>query len=227
MDICIVSGGTHVRFPSAPNHAAFAARNGHAYRHDLTPYEGLLRPNFHKIRAVEAALHHHEWVMWMDDDAFFTDMDASFDRYLDPEAIFVACKSPITNGMWVYLNSGVFFLRSCPDSFAFLRDVQSTSKDVIDAWHDPERVGLYTHGEQIHIIYALLEQGWGRLARLHPHTAFNARPVDWEPGAPMNALPVVHFPGNHDDKAGAMAAFAARYGLDESLLVRHPQDAVA
>ena len=75
MRLGIVSGGRPPRYRSYINHGVYALKHGHTYIRNLTSYPNLQTPNFHKLHAVADALPAFDWVLWLDDDAFFTDFE--------------------------------------------------------------------------------------------------------------------------------------------------------
>jgi hypothetical protein len=218
----IVSGGFPARYSSHVNHATYARLHGLVYHWDTKKRDGLKTPHFHKISAVLDVLDRHDWVLWLDDDAFFTDLSQDMRRFVDdvPDDIFfVACRSPINpQGGWTLLNSGVFFIRNSADGRRLLTETLSTTETEVNANWKPDIYGLLTSGEQDHIIHVLHRDGLlGRII-LHDWSAFNARPYHWPEGAPAELYPVVHFPGTPGDREEAIAAFAARFGRDATMI---------
>ncbi|MDR6951968.1 hypothetical protein J2X65_001319 [Ancylobacter sp. 3268] len=129
MRLGLVSGAHPPKLRSHINHRVYAELHGLDYEYDARRYENLQTPHFHKLMAVLAIIESYDWVMWLDEDAFFTDF--SFDvtgliRSEPAEVFFVACKSPISpQGGWTFLNSGVFFVRNCTSGRKLLSDALS------------------------------------------------------------------------------------------------------
>ncbi|MFZ5669667.1 MAG: hypothetical protein ACOY4K_09235 [Pseudomonadota bacterium] len=221
VNLAIVSGGYPTRYRSHINHDLYARIHGLPFYLDSTRYEGLQTPHFHKIRAVLRVLDRHDWVLWMDDDGFFMDFEQDVRRFVGDvpdEVFFVACRSPVNpQGDWTFLSAGTFFIRNCAEGVRFLDEAFRTPKAVVNAQWRPETFGRLTPGEQAHLIHVLHRDGLLSRVILHDWPAFNARPYHWTPGAPPDLHPVVHFPGVVGDRAQAIAAFGARFGMDDSL----------
>jgi hypothetical protein len=227
MRLCIVSGATHHRFYADTNQRIYAKRHGYDYRFDMGPYDlgthmARRKVGFFKISAVERALPDFDWVFWIDDDAFFTDFDKPLAPFLDgigPDVFWVACKSPVNpEGRWSYLSSGQFFIRNCEESFAFLRTVRNVPPEVIKPWWDEQKVGLSTTGDQDAFVYTLLTDNLLPRVRLMEYQTFNNRWYHYEER--LNEHLIVHFAGAEKQKRLDIANFAAKFGLDESLVPR-------
>ena len=161
---CIVSGSSEVRLRSFVNHKTYAAIHGHDYRFETGPFRDMQSNYFLKIHALEHVLPRYDWLLWMDDDAYFTDFATSaLDTILAGDrgdAFLFACRSPVNaRGQWTFLNSGVLLLRSCPLAHDFLARTRSTSlASVRRAWRE-DRYGMFTNGDQDVIIHLLHEMG--------------------------------------------------------------------
>ena len=92
-------------------------------------FEDLIDPGFappwNKLLAVRSVLHEAEWVLWVDADCIFH-REANLCDYIETKADFRPAQD--YNG----INTGVFLLRNCPWSLAFL----NTLLFVGDVSHD-------------------------------------------------------------------------------------------
>ena len=216
---CILSGADPIRMRSHVNHKIYATLHGHDYRFEPGPFAGLQNPYFLKIRAIEHVLPRYDWVLWIDDDAFFTDFSTSLFARLIPgqpaDTFLFACRSPVgRDGKWTFLNSGVMLLRSGPAAADFLARVATTPRTEVRAAWDEARLGLFTQGEQVVIIHLLHRDGLLDRVRLFEPQAFNARPDDFVRSPEEH--PVCHFAGG--DKLADLKRFATRFGRDETLV---------
>lgn len=220
--LCIVSGGIPHRLKSDINHRLYAARHSHEYLHDTGPYAALKNIYFFKLHSVEKALQYHDWVFWIDDDAFFTDFEKNLDDFIQdvgPDVFLVICKSPVNPQGWsTFLNSGVFFVKNCADSFAFLNAAKTVPLERVKSWWDETRLGPYTGTDQDAVTYALHENRSLTKVRLLDYNAFNNRPYHYQ--ALANEHFIVHFPGV-PDKHAAIDEFSRRYDLQNATLVPH------
>jgi len=220
--IFIVSGTSAPRLDSAANHRAYAARHGYKYRFDVGPAVGP-RVHYFKLGAVARALPDCEWLFWIDDDAFFTDLDRRLEPFiesLDPRVSVVFCAGPVNPyGQTTYLNAGVFFIRNCPEAFAFLDELKQRPIDPVGEWWDARTLGMYTASDQDVITYMAHTSEWRDRILVVPYDAFNNRPYHYHHSATEHL--VVHFPGVRN-KAAAIAEFATRWHLDPSTLLPAP-----
>ncbi len=222
--ILMLSGANPRLLQSHLNHEVYARRHGYSYVFDDRSYRPLPTPHFHKIRALIAAFERRDsdWVFWLDDDAFITDPSIPLDRWLAgvaPATFLVACRSPVNpQGGWTWLSAGQFLLRRCDDARRMLEEVMATDLTAVEAWWDPARFGLFTHGDQDAIVHHIVSRGLeGAVVRLD-YREFNCRPYHYVDGAGAQQHFLVHFPGM-PDKPGAIRAFAARFGLDPHSLL--------
>ena len=221
LDIAIVSGCTQLRYASYVGHQLYARRHGTGYHLELAPFEGV-DGYWHKVAAVAAHLDEHDWVVWLDDDAFITDLNSTFIRDTiaaaeENEAWLVIAPSveDELNGAWAAYNSGVFALRNTADARTLLESLRDAPMAAIETWWDESRLGVFTHGDQDALVWFMEERGQPGAIHWADPMRWNARP--WHYLGRIDALPVCHFPG-HPDKTLAIADFARRMGTDETLV---------
>jgi hypothetical protein len=218
MDLCVVSGGNVMKYQSYVNHKVYASRHGYDYRMEYGPYPNLPSPFFIKLAATTHILHRYDWVFWIDDDAFFTNFDIPLTNFIqgldESDTFFVACKSPVNlEGGWTWMSSGQFFMRNCPDSFAYIEKVMQVDMEVVKAWWDEKLYGMYTYGDQDSMVYTLVNSDFGRKALRLDYNAFNNRWYHYHNSFSEHFL--CHFTGI--DKPGMIRSFADRFNLDETL----------
>ena len=239
--ITVVSAHSDPRLPAPLNHQVYCRRHGYQYFFDATPYP-LTTVWDQKLLAMERALADRDcdWVFWIDDDAFFAqldvpltavrgrDVDAPWGPAADddrrdlalverPELIHV-CRSPVNPvGKWSAINAGLLLLRNHETVRDLLRSIRSTPMDVVKQWWRPEVNGnLYADdGDQERMQYLICTRGWGPLVALHDPLAFNARP--YHIADRVDEVFVCHL-ANFRDKVAGVAAMRERFGLDEFLL---------
>lgn len=221
MDIALVSGCDTLRYCSFVGHQLYARRHGYTYHLEFAPFEGA-RGYWHKVSALLAHLDAHDWVVWLDDDAFITDLDSSFiaDAIGQAEAqgAFLAIAGSVPdelNGAWAAYNTGVFALRCDARSAELLGAMARVDLDELQAWWDPQRLGMFTHGDQDALVWFVETQGLAEQIHWVDPDEWNSRP--WRYSSSLSEHPVVHFPG-HRDKTLAIADFAHRFGVGDTLV---------
>ena len=220
-DIVIVSGSSRVRTAASLNHRVYAEHVGLRYVFDSTP-STVERIYLHKIDLLRRLLPLGEWLFWIDDDAFFTDLSVDLRRFLDGvgDHELVFCASPVNpRGGWTWMSAGQFFIRNTPRMAAFLDAVLETNLADVKAWWRPDELGLFTNGDQDAMVYALLgpderfRDTWIR----QPWEAFNSRPYHY--ASRLDEHFICHFavPGGQP-KADVVAEFAARMHTTPALV---------
>ena len=104
--ICITSGGDEIRLRSYVNHAIYAREHGLDYRLETGIDPHIVTKFDYKVAILRRLLPRYDWLVWMDDDAFFTDFEADNLRRLISEAerddiSLVIAEGPTEpNGFW-------------------------------------------------------------------------------------------------------------------------------
>ncbi len=219
--LIIVSGSSQVRTPAALNHAVYAARHDFRYVFDSTPAP-VRSIYLHKVEVLRRHLATADWLFWVDDDAFFTNLDVDLRSFLptDPRIEIVFCASPVNpEGGWTFMSAGQIFLRNTPRMAALLEAVLATDLSVVRAWWDPEVLGLFTRGDQDAFVYQLRRDGspWADSWEARPWEQFNSRPYHYTER--LDEQFICHFavPGGKS-KMELIEAFAGRLGTTNALL---------
>lgn len=220
--LCVVSGADRVRFRSHANHRVFADLQGFDYRFDLGVNRGGLRSAFDiKVRALQRMLPLYEWVLWVDDDVWFTDLRRQTMKQLLEEAdsrgsdIVIAKGAIEPRGFSSYLNSGVILLRRSEAACALLEGVLATPITEVAEWWDEERFGIFTNGDQDQIVKVLMDEDLSSVTWLTEPERLNSRSHLY-PKGPHDAL-ACHFCG-HYDRELSIGQFARRFALSPDLL---------
>jgi hypothetical protein len=216
----VISGCTKVRFESQINHRQYCQRWGYEYIWDEKPRE-LKSPYDHKLYALLDLPIDNNWWFWVDDDAFFTQIDTPLEKFVeefDKRTQFVFAKSPINpKGGWTYLSSGNFFFKSSKKVHRFLKSVLASDLLEIKEWWNPETLGLFTKGDQDKIVYQLFKQP--RIMKrtsILPYDTFNFRPYHFEKS--FNEHFLSHFAVPGVAKVESIEEFRARFNFPDSSL---------
>lgn len=219
MSLLILSAGTRIRTPAPLNHRVYADRLGVEYLFDATPGPVPTALD-QKLAAVRRALPHHEWVFWLDDDAFVTDLDVDIRSFADEDADLVLCRSPVNpEGGWTFVSFGQFLVRNTQAMHELLDAVAATELELVRSWWDPERYGIFTNTDQDALVYNLArdDAAWaGRFRRLD-WQAFNSRPYHYESRLDEHFLCHFVVPGAAS-KMELVREFAARMGTTTALV---------
>jgi hypothetical protein len=218
MDLLVVSSHTRPSSTAPINHEAYCRRHGYRYAFDATPYP-LATKFDQKLHAVLANLERAEWLLWLDDDAYVTDLGVPFERFrpAEPEVDLVFCDSPVdARGRWTVVNAGVFLVRRTEAARELLDAALHTDIAEVEAWWDPVELGYFARADQDRLIYQFVRRGLlGSRVRVLDHAAFNSRLYEYRERADEHF--VLHLAGVQD-KAAAIAEARSRFGLDPHLL---------
>jgi hypothetical protein len=217
--ICVVSGGERIQFASHINHAIYARENGYDYRLQIGLSERARNGYFLKIAAVERFLPLYDWVLWVDDDAFFTDFDGEAIRRLITEAEadrqFLVAARQIDETPF---NTGVMLLQSVPAVQRLLRRTIEADPLEVELWWDPKVDGVSISSDQEALWWAISKSGLRSQVRIVEPRALNALPDCFH--GELSDLPVVHFYGSLYKKL-RIAEFGRRWGYGNELVPEH------
>ena len=219
MSLLIVSAGTQIRTPACLNHRVYADRHGVDYLFDTTPGP-LATALDQKLAAVRRGLPLYDWVFWIDDDAFFTNLGVDIRSFADDDADLVLCASPVNpEGGWTFVSFGQFLIRRTPAMLDLLETVAATDLDAVKSWWDPERYGIFTNTDQDALVYNLAREDapWAGRWRHLEWQAFNSRPYHYERRLDEHALCHFAVPGALS-KMDLVREFAERMGTTTALV---------
>ena len=224
--ICLVSGADEIRLRSYINHVIYAREHGFDYRLECGLAEGITNKFFYKSRTVERLLPTVDWLVWLDDDVYFTQFARDGLRPLieqaerDDHYLVIAEGAVEPRGFASFINTGVFLLRNDPRSFRLLELMHSAPLDEVRAWWTPE-LGVFTNGDQDLMTWALKTTDLGDGARIVAPVLLNSRSHLY-PNSIHDAF-ICHFAG-HFDKELSVARFGKRFGLGQELVPRELLD---
>lgn len=221
VDIGLVTGCERIRYGAYVGHLLYARRHGLECHLEFAPFEHA-RGYFHKMAALRAHLAKHDWVVWVDDDAFITDIESDFIRrevtVADSKGSWLVIAPSVPdelNGAWGAYNTGVFALRNTTTSDDLLAVLRDPPLAEIESWWDHDQFGVFTHGDQDVLVWFVETQGHAAGVHWVDPLGWNARPWSYVHG--LSDSPVCHFPG-HPDKTLSIRDFAKRWGTDETLI---------
>lgn len=220
--VTIVSGGDEVRQRSYVNHKIFSLEHGFDYRLEVGLNEGIKTKFDYKLNAILHVLPLTDWVLWVDDDIYFTDFSSPsienlIERMDNSGAYFAVAEGILEpNGFWSKINSGVMLIRSCEEAKVLLEDARKLSLEKVRAeWSDDED-GLFTGGDQDQLWYLIKNNGLedSGKAIIVDHSSLNSRGHYYS--SSLNDNFAMHFCG-YPDKALGAAQFARRFGIGQEL----------
>jgi len=175
-NVAIISGRYPItEFDSAVNHKLYADTYGYTYIHCNWPSKAK-NPYLNKIHYILAYIDLFDYIIWIDDDAFFYDFSQDIMQYAPKEDAFISfCKSPDFKPLKTYLSSGQFIVRSNTLAKGFFQDILKEDLNKIKDWWTQD-LGYFTNGDQDIMVYLLLDNDkYKDKSDLYNYKNFNSR----------------------------------------------------
>ncbi len=205
------------RFNSAINHKVYADRFGYTYIHCNWPTQ-TKNPYFNKIEYLLAYIDLFDYLIWIDDDAFFYDFSKDIMQFAPADDTFLSiCKSPSFKELKTYLSSGQFIIKCNTLAKQFLNEVKAQNLNQIKKWWEPS-LGYFTRGDQDAIVYLLLmNPDYKDKFTLYDYKCFNSRfenLFEQDVHTPL----ILHFTGKPEIKWKTYLKTRKHTGLHSSLV---------
>jgi len=217
--VCIVSGSTLLRLPSPINHKIYADRQGVDFRLECGPVGPLKNRFYFKLKVLANLVPKYDWVLWIDDDAFFTNLSVdlhAFIRARRPDTLITLADGRVRpGGQWTRINTGVMLVRSCREAVELFERCLATDINVVRQWWDPEQHGMFTASDQDTLLREHLTAPDKGYVDIVPHLELNAR--EYHFSQQLDEHFVCHFPGL-PDKMTAIRKFGHRFGVGPTLV---------
>jgi hypothetical protein len=212
----IISGSFPKRFKSDINHKTYAKYHNYKYVFDDNKYN-IQSVYDHKLMSILSLPIDNKWWMWIDDDAFFMQLDKTIDMDDHKRVLFVFPKSPINpNGDWTFISSGNFFFKNNKTVHDFFTRCIHTDLDVVKEWWGDE-LGMFTNGDQDKIVYELFQTGLINATNIVSWEPFNARPYHFKNSEDYF---LVHFATPGITKEDSILDFQKRFNFKDQSLTK-------
>lgn len=228
--ICLISGADEIRTRAYINHYIYAREHGLDYRLECGLDDDIRTKYDYKTSIMRRILPYYDWVVWIDDDAYFTDFEADdindhIKQAENENKFLVIADGPLEpNGFWSKINTGVLALKNCEESFKLLTDFHNLPLDEVRAWWDDERDGLFTNGDQDQLWMALNTTGLLDKTLIVDSQRFNSRGHYYKNS--LQDAAVMHFCGYPDKEIGVVR-FAKQFNIGQELVPEHLLDKYA
>ena len=151
-----------------------------------------------KIKAVLKFLPFYDYVIWMDADAIFNNLDIDFRKYITDnlEKELIICGDPCEfAGDHCYINTGIFITKNAPNSFKLLNAVWNSIDDYNVENLDKFSYDGYPH-EQGALAKCLLSDEYKKYHYKYDHiNHFNVHP-----NFSNNETFIIHYMGSRGNK---------------------------
>lgn len=176
--ICILSGRyPQTTFSSYANHKAYADRHGYTYISCCWP-TGAQNPYFNKLRYIQSYYDLFDYIFWIDDDAFFLDIDKGLDALpVNFDAFLNICKSPDFKKLKTFISSGQFLLKCNKTGRNFIDQLEKIDLKKVSSWWTDD-LGYFTNGDQDAMVYLLKTDPSFQQHNILNYRYFNSRIED-------------------------------------------------
>jgi len=206
----IISGADSYRFDAHINHQRYADSQGIEYKFHLS--EGLSNPFFTKCFAILDSFEQgYEYVLWIDDDAFFInpDWDCTEIYRSYPEDVIVTTSRKKKIGITLF-NNGIMFIRNTPNMQNCFESIPKTPWNEMKQSWQPEW-GPLVGNDQPRMIY-LTQTRYPESVKILDYPGFNAHEITFKKkGFLETNPPIVHITGQN--KANKIKRFEKFTGI--------------
>ena len=218
MKVCIVSGRYPIsKFNSAVNHKIYADKFGYTYINCNWPTK-ISNPYFNKINYLLSYVDLFDYLVWIDDDAFFYNFDKDIMDYKPiGDNIVSFCKSPDYKKLKTYISSGQFIMKCSDLAKEFLKETLIVDLKEVKKWWKPN-LGYFSNGDQDAFVYLLLNNfKYKSKVAIYNYKNFNSR-VDNLFGEDEHQPLVLHFTGTVEVKNSDYLKVQRHFNLNSSLV---------
>lgn len=208
----IISGADSYRYNAHINHQRYSDMRGIEYNFHLS--QNLSNPFFTKCYAILASFDKgYNYVLWIDDDAFFIDPDwdclSIFKKYTE-DVIVTQGRTNKKSGI-TFFNNGIMFIKNTE----YMRNLFSTIpnidwKEIKSNWN--ENWGPCEGNDQPRMIY-YTQTNFPHLVKVLPYPGFNAHEITFKQRKKFlkTKPPIVHITGQN--KQGKIERFQKVTGI--------------
>ena len=216
--ICVLSGRYPMSgFSSIYNHRAYCNQHGYTYINCSWP-TGERNPYLNKIAFIREYFDLFDHIFWIDDDAFFMNLEKPLTEFLAADNQFLSiCASPTFKGLKTFFSSGQFDLRCSELGRGFLQAVMTIEDETVKNWWRDD-YGFYTGGDQDRMVYLCnTEARFKDAFALRDYKQFNSRVANLF-GEDPHEIFILHFTGSKRKKRTDYARVQKFLGRGPSLL---------
>lgn len=207
----IISGADSYRYGAHINHQRYAEAQGIDY--EFHKSENLPNPYFTKCYAILDSFNKgYEYVLWIDDDAFFIDQDwnctSIYSQY--PEDVIVVKGRAKKNGTTMF-NNGIMFIRNTENMQDLFTSIPTTPwQYLIKNWK--QEYGPLTGNDQPRMI-CITQERYPQSVKILDYPNFNAHEIEFHKSKDFikSNPPIVHITGQN--KESKISRFIRNTGI--------------
>jgi hypothetical protein len=221
--ICVLSGRYPAsRFESIYNHRAYCNRHGYTYIHCTWP-SGQRNPYLNKLAYIREYFDFFDFIFWIDDDAFFLDIEKPLSEFLPAEDHYLSiCSSPGFKTLKTFFSSGQFVLRCDALGKDFICSAMDLGEETVKNWWS-EEYGFFTGGDQDRMVFLCnTERRFKEGFKLWDYKHFNSRAANIFGEDPHEVF-ILHFTGNRRRKSADYAQIQKAMRRGPTLLTKEQE----
>ncbi len=221
--ICVLSGRyPGSRFASIYNHRAYCNRHGYTYIHCTWP-TGQSNPYLNKLGYIREYFKFFDFVFWIDDDAFFLDIEKPLTEFIPAEDQYLSiCASPGFKALKTFFSSGQFVLRCDALGKDFIQSAMDLSEEAVKKWWSDE-YGFFTGGDQDRMVFLCnADERFKDGFKLWDYKHFNSRAANIFGEDPHEVF-ILHFTGRKRKKASDYARIQKKLQRGPTLLTQEQE----
>lgn len=208
----IISGADSYRYNAHVNHQRYANKHGIDYKFHLS--KGLENPFFTKCYAIlDSFKNYYEYVIYIDDDAFFINEDwnclSVFKQYAE-DVIVTQGRTNKKSGITLF-NNGVMFIRNTPAMQNLFAEIPNVDWDNMKKnWN--QEWGPCVGNDQPRMIY-LTQTKYPETVKILDYPGFNAHEITFKQrkNFMQTKPPIAHITGTN--KEGKIQRFTEVTGI--------------
>jgi hypothetical protein len=221
--LCVLSGRyPGSRFASIYNHRAYCNRHKYTYIHCTWP-TGQGNPYLNKLAYIREYFDFFDFLFWIDDDAFFLDLEKPLSGILPSEGKCLSiCSSPGFKTLKTFFSSGQFVLRCDALGKDLILSALELSDDTVKKWWS-EEYGFFTGGDQDRMVFLCnTEKKFSEAYQLWDYKHFNSRASNIFGEDPHEVF-ILHFTGTRRRKSADYARIQKKLRRGPSLLTKEQE----
>ena len=199
--ICVLSGRYPAsKFDSYVNHKIYCDIHGYTYINCNWPTKAVNR-YMNKVEYIKSYYGLFDYIFWIDDDAFFIDMEKNLDCFLPTGNDFLSiCASPSYKKIHTYVSSGQFVLRCSDMGRRFVDAIPCVDLMLVKNWWNAS-LGYFSNGDQDAMVYLLKENlEFKQHFRRWHYKNFNSRADEIYESGSTEGIFILHFTGTPEKK---------------------------
>lgn len=187
-------------FQAYVNHRIYCDIHNYTYIYCNWPTKACNR-YMNKIEYIRHYYNCFDYIFWIDDDAFFINMQKGLEEFLPCKENFLSiCGSPDYKNIHTFISSGQFMINCSGIGKKFINEIIKVDLSKVKKWWD-DSLGYFTNGDQDAMVFLLKEHPEFKDGyRRYHYTKFNNRVDEVFEEEGLENLFILHITGTPKNK---------------------------